>query len=454
MGPTADNYLTFSIRREIAVACLLSAGIIPLLTIITYVLLPTGINESILAVFFVSFSFLFPAISDAIYDDYFSPIGLLGFTWFLSIGLSSLKLAPQWQTSWTLETWGAILLSLVAFVVGCAVIHFSLGVPRRTTHSSVNERTFVRAAIYGLFALSSLAFIIQVVLMHYSVGLDLYLTRPVKARSAFWITGLGHLYLLGLFNLLLIVAYSVRYKFSITLAAMFVFTFATLPFRGKKRLFIIATFGTLVAANYARNRDWSFSLISFIPPFIIGSVSFVAFAVVTGSTNAEYVASGAVQLPEELSLLARPYLYATTNFANLQAALQADITHSYGIRSLLPLLKLTFVQDLLGLPESFNHVYYGSRFNAFTYLGTLYYDFGWAGILLGPMFIGTVSTMIYRACKVTQTIPAIVMYSIVSSALLFAFFGSLFSVTVFWLILGASILLYVGNNLSISHLDD
>ncbi|MFC6614899.1 O-antigen polymerase [Halopenitus salinus] len=367
---------------------------------------------------FLSLSALSLAVSYIVFQDYYSPVGLLGLVWFGAISLAVLRLVPEHHTRWSLITWGIIFLSMFSFVCGFTVIYRYINVDRISADYTLEKR-YLQIIIKILFILGFSSFIIMIYRFNVSVGLEYYFDHPVRARHEFRITGLYHLFLLNCFNIILIIGYMLRYGGSLAHVSILFCSLASLPFNGKRRLTIVAIVASFFVYRYVLDRYGSIYQFLLVGISVIGF--FLSYAYIFNSPDA----------------VLRPYLYLTTPFDNINYIILNEENRYYGLRTFQSVLKLLLVQDLLGLPENYSHIFYGDQYNAATYLMPLYYDFGLLGVVIGPFILGIMSALLYLYMKIRNTIISITVYAITATSIIFAFFGpfyTLVSITEFMIL--------------------
>lgn len=427
-----NSKVKMNITQESVYFILLIVGSSALLTCYFGLYSPISFINAVFFGSFLTISATLLIFSELIFDDYFSPLALMGVPWMGSIALSSLKLSPTYQTVWTTKTWLALLISYVSFAA-VAITIWTRRTPRSLKFRIEEQRSHIQKVIYLFSLISILGFLIQISNMIINGDLHLYFQDPNVARRSFWIFGVGYLYLLNGLVVVLSVGYLTRYGMGYDIFVLMVISNITLLFYAKKWIIVLAIVASFI--TWAEIRDNRFSLKLLWLPVVAILAIFVGYTYFFNELNTYYIAQGHLEFPVFLSIFARPYLYLTTNFANLQVALEMDINHTYGMQTLRPFLKLTLIQDIFGLPETFDRAMYGPRFNANTYLGPLFYDFGWLGILFGPAMYAYLSAKIYILSIQSQSIFIICMYGVVSVPVIFGFFGSLFTGTIPWVYL-------------------
>lgn len=393
-------------------------------------------------------------ISDMIYEDYFSPIGLYASTWCLMIGLSQLKLSyPAYQTNWKPITLIAVFGSFGSFLLGCTIAHRYTDTTKSSFSGSYSEERIIRPLIFLLFGAGFLSWSLMVTktLIIHNLDYLLMIVSEYGQLRYIWITGVGFLYYLVFLAFILALVYGKRYGFDYKITAIILLSVLMFPFALRKSarvLFLVFT--TFFAMNYTQLRRTI--RINQLLTVLLGSIALFVLVKVafTGGTGIppiwkQATTSGKIDLPSFLSVLSWPYMYIAGNIDNLQVVLQTDINHTYGIQHLMPALQVTPIPDIVDLPSRnpVRDIYYGSRFTIKTYLSTLYVDFGIPGVLIIPGIYGLISTYVYVSFRKLATISSIVIYSIVAFIITFSFFKNfLTNSTILFIILGAGYLVH------------
>ena len=408
---------------------------------IIFFVFEVSIYRTTLCVGFICLGTLIMFISKVVYDDCFSPIGLMCFFWYWAVGLASLNISPVYQTKWSPQTWLVIVLSPVLFAAGSIfMLRYEIN---PTEWSFNNEEVIVRRIILLTWIVSASVFLLQISNVAIKSDLSVFLTEPFRARELFWIHGLGYLYTLNFLNFLLCIGFILRYGLEPMIVGILLFSSFTLPFHLVKTLIIMFTFGSFILSNYLRDDRYNMKqlLLFSLLPLII----FILYSLFTNAKTTEFIASGEVNFPSSLIIFLRPYLYIATNFANFQAALHdPNIKHTYGLRTIHPLLKATYISDFFNLDIRFREqrAVFGPGLNQNTYLGALYYDFGWGGVIIGPVLYGALTSYIYKIARQSEQIAAYAAYSIIAFMTAFSFFFNYFIKFYSWFFLITLLLIY------------
>ena len=420
------------------------------LTSVSYVMYVSNLASLGRVVLFFIFGAVATSIfflSKSIYDDYYSPIGLMGASWFGTVALSLLKLSPKYQASWDAATWSAIIFSFISFFLGVLVIDKKFGVIRQQRTNEVEEsEEFIRKIILALFILGGSAFVVQMINTAMTAGLSIFINDPSRARDVFWIFGIGYLYILNFLNFIFCSIYISVYGVRKSILFILVASLLMMPFHLVRTVIILSLIAAYFGIHYATEKRHGIKPMLILSAGIVGF--FIMYSIYTGGKefSTQFIDSGDVNFPGNVWFLVRPYLYLSTNFDNLYAALnQTELEYTLGARTFNPILKLTLVHDSYSLSDVFNaqRAVYGGALNQNTYLGDLYYDFGWPGILIGPALLGALSQFVYKWSRWSQSIAIIAIYSVVAFSVAFSFFANYFSKLYVWEFTILSLFVYV-----------
>lgn len=373
-------------------------------------------------------------VSIRVYNDIFSPISLLGTSWFGALSIYELRLmAPSIQPDLSLQTYYIIYGSALMFFVGCFFANRVTGVVQYASSVRVpwNERRAI--AILGVYmAVGTVVFLY----MFQNVGgIDALLRDPNRYRHNLFVPVLYNLFLYpvtaaGILSFVLWLKKPRRLYLLLTVLS---FVLLSLRLTRLAPLFLLLIF----VVCYSQMRG-----IRLLQAVASGGFAVLMFAVIgsirsgfgVGSTLLE---SDLIQVPFDNSLLATLYVYIAPGFRNIQIITSrvSDFTYgaqlSYGLYTFFPPVKSL----LEGQRRGFEQEFYGS-FGVFpTYITDFYLDFGIIGILVGCVVLGFISTYIYNRLRQTGEIGYLFVYAAIGASLLLSFVSNRFSHPSFWRIL-------------------
>jgi hypothetical protein len=339
------------------------------------------------------------ALARSLYGTVLSPMGVHSGMWLGFLFLASLGLSPRYQGVWSGQTWSALLLSEIAFGLGCV---FVLPLRKLSRSAAFGRTRSVRRLgwfLCGVFTLGMVGFSIQVV----AVGsISNFVSDPMTARERFFLPGVNYLYaLLYLVPALSLIYWAQSDRFrklalalgvvSLLAASVTVSRFGVLLAVGVGILGLAATLDSRAV------RSWIVGLA------VIGTLNFLLVGKwredlgTTGKTAQERVLTGEVRLPLGLVSLVYPYFYVVSGFENFDhqvATAPRDAMGAYTFRAPL---------SLVGLDgDRYDHVggarlpyIKGNWLNTSIYLADFWLDFGWPGVLAGPLLLGALTTVLF-----------------------------------------------------------
>ncbi|KAA9398358.1 oligosaccharide repeat unit polymerase [Haloarcula sp. CBA1130] len=372
-------------------------------------------------------------VSIWVYDDIFSPMSLLGISWFGALAVYELHLmAPSIQPDLTLQTYYIIYASALLFFVGCYFANRVTGVVRRASSIRVpwsEERTIVVLGVYMAIGGVVFAYMFQNV-----GGINAFLRDSNSYRHNLFVPVIYNLFLypvtaVGIISFVLFLDKPRRLYLLLTVLS---FVFLSLRLARMAPLFFLLI---LVVCYSQMKRIRLSQAVAF------GGFTVLIFSII-GSIRSGFGVGSAlleannIRVPFDNSLLATLYVYIAPGFRNIQIITNrvSDFTYgtqlSYGLYSFFPPMK-----SLLGEQRGFEQEFYGS-FGVFpTYITDFYLDFGIMGILVGCLTLGFISTYIYNRLRQSGEIGYLFVYAAIGASLLLSFVSNRFSHPSFWRIL-------------------
>jgi oligosaccharide repeat unit polymerase len=383
------------------------------------------------------------AISKRRYHDIFTPLFVYISMWCFCLFLFRLRLINYDE----LETPTELLIggSMLAFALGC----FCAGKPRKTQNVTVRF-TFQR---------SSMEKAIKVLLLINFIGLCLYIQR---LGSAFGLSSLalnpgeinrnvdefGRIGVLAFFILVNYPAFVCSLFHYLETRRLFWFTALglTLPlaqsyvFGDRNTLAIPVATSVFVWVYF---NGWR-ALNGKIAVRLLGTVALIiGYFLVAGflygrimSTESPLYKEADYSTTSETAILfANPYLYATSSFPTMQAAM-ADV-HGllWGTRTFFPAARILYGAGVLrDRPENASLEFYFVPVpsNVFTYLFSFYEDFGIMGVAFFPFLLGFAETKAYTQMKAGPSVFRVGCVASLMVVNLYSVFIALNSTLLFW----------------------
>lgn len=387
-------------------------------------------------VFLALFSLL---LSRLFYRSYLSPIGLFGLIWNGLLALTEMRLINYYPLS--LEAYGAFIGSYALFLVGALLttwpavkrLHERPHVAYRRPLEKLIQPRKTRQLLDAMNLLGLMGLMMRIWQVGQLVGWS-EVTNMSAVRSATGslaaiekIGGGFTGYLSSLLPLVAIIGgtywvYFPRDWKRVILCFVIPFGFAWLT--GNRTVFIwtsVLFFFSYTLTRALGNRESAFRLLR---PILLGVILlFIVFGVIgarrfdPGNYNA-YHAN--LKLPWALTHI---YSYVTSGFAAFSVHLADPVRLPIpGALTLSPAVRMLAKVDpaLLGGYTYEAVAAYTVRrpsvttpaaTNVFTFLGVLFDDFGWGGVFLIPLFMGTVSGWIFQRLLLRPSFGAIAWYA-------------------------------------------
>lgn len=395
---------------------------------------------------------LIMALAIGLYGYYFFKNGrslmdmraLYSLAWLGGIGLSCMKLSLL-QKDWHIVTWLCFLVAYLCFIFSYEYGHKINPTRKISMQSKKMKDNGFQSYEKGLIVcirvvtiLSVMAFAIEVAILRY---IPVFSSDP-EAYSLFHISGLHYF----------------------TVSTMLILPMA------------IIYWGIFKPRNLRRIMELSlYGLISLAIPVLIVSralllmtvvVSFICYINISRKIRARYVVSGIALLiglyvfisvsrnhgVEYLNSIyqmknptpiffSQPYIYIAHNYDNFNELVVNISRHSYGIKSLAPLLAFTGLKFILNIPDFplYTTIW---ELNTSTYLHDSFYDFGFVGIILLSSAAGYICRQVSIAEKNVYNPIIYIGKGLLSFILIFSFFNPWFSNPTIWFYFIAIIAMY------------
>lgn len=369
-----------------------------------------------------------------IYDDIFSPLSLLGISWFGALAVYELRLmSTSLQPALSLQTYYIIYGSALLFFAGCFFANKVSGVVQQAKSIRVpwsERRAVTILGIYMTVSVLVFAYMFQNV-----GGIDLLLRDPNRYRHNLFVPVIYNLFLypvtaVGIFSCVLFLDKRRRlYLLLIVLS----FGFISLRLARMAPLFLLL----ILVVCYSQIRGIRLSYAAASAGFgvlIFGVIGSLRSGFGMGSRLLE---DGLIRVPLNNSLFATLYVYIAPGFRNIQIVtnrvsdLSYGINLTYGVYTLLPPVRSILSDEKGDLGRDF----YGSAGVFDTYLLDFYLDFGILGILVGCLVLGFISTYIYNKLRQSGGIGYLFLYAAIGASLLLSFVDNRFSHPSFWRII-------------------
>ncbi|MFP4499098.1 MAG: O-antigen polymerase [Vulcanimicrobiota bacterium] len=394
--------------------------------------IPSHYFQSIVLMILAVFVFL---ASYIYYKDIFAPVGIFGFSWIFSLGLTSLRLS-RIQMPWSQLTWFVFVINVVMFIVGALIVAPLVKNLKLTWENPPMARLWSRKRFF-LFIV--LAFILAIMVFMLEVAVEgpppLFAENKTEAYAEFGINFLHYITVTLVIIPSLVYFYIKEYmpgkgkgatKVLLIFMAVVAF-FVVMSLMSKDLLFHSILF-VMVFANYIKKRKISLKLIAIIMLVII--VGMIGLAEIRFASEL-LVRLGQLDITEEFYWIAMPYIYITFNFENMNSVINMydPVNISLGEQSFAPLWTFTMFKHIFRASfesEGSGHLLI-QDFNVSTYLESLYIEYGVPGIIIFPFLYGVVTQWIYLVMRKRNSPLFIGLYGCLLNAVAFCFFGNFFA---------------------------
>lgn len=330
--------------------------------------------------------------------DALHPLGLFLAGWLMVFGFAHILVPrtfvePYYAEAFRVKTYGVVLGAMVAFMGGFFLVDPGL---RPVDRLAIGERLeqriqWDRLAVWTL-ALFSIASAVTWYFVRVAGAIPLLSPNIDQLRQTFKLPLLGYLYDLhaavALFAVMLGVhSDKVRWGW----LALALVSMMELALGGVRSSPMTALVWVVVYLMYRKSRVRVWDLV------VVAGIVIALFSVIESFRRTMYETNPALINPRlDLSPLATAWAHTAASFKNLQLTLDRG-----GAPLNLGLTTYDEARTLFArarLPQYGVSSAYGTH-NMPTLLSPLYYDFGWAGLLVVPGIYGAITAMVYRAFR-------------------------------------------------------
>jgi oligosaccharide repeat unit polymerase len=361
----------------------------------------------------------------------FNPLSLFVGIWSTLFAAYSIELLPYYEVQ--KSTWVTLILSGCMFSLGCLLaVPFVRPNSKRAVLVEFVDLVKLRRTTFVLYLIGLALFIVYATEIHSRYTLSHFLMEPWHLREDIGQRDVG---------------WSLRYFYFTMPAAVLAFLYMRIAddsrFRMRCILWTSLMLGTATTGRIAVIwlLAWLACLYIYLPApgkplqkklkvLLITALALVltfGFFVAAGNwVGKTYQNSGFAKVNrwgDQLSALFIPYFYLTSNVPAFQNLLMEQPTYAGGKYTMLPLMKIlapvTGVRAPSDLGDFTQTPYLG---NTYTYLWPYYMDFGYAGILVGPLLLGFVISFFYlRMKRVRTTLGLLFANALLATVVIFSF---------------------------------
>lgn len=399
-------------------AALITAGIC---LVLIFFFTHTVTLRTALTWFFISIGVYILIMNYLVCRDLFTPVGVMGPIWFITIGVANLQLST-YQQELDPTTWVVLLGSIGTFLLGSftiAIIFSRSSEPGSPidldTFAARYQPQKIRNTIWFMFILSLVAYLVHVVRFG---AIPIFSENLMQAYLEFPLPVWYYLMVLAMPVCLLIYIYRKLYQPKGEKIFIFIFLLSLLILISiLARAFVLFVLvGVMVIKNHLGKKPIAFKYLVIM--LIIALVFFIYIGNIrTSATGRNIIEIADLKIPPQYSFLAWPYFIISLNLENLRILVNNLDHYYYGAKTFFPILFFARVYKFIDYPA----LIIGKFATTSTYLADFYTDFGIIGTLLIPYILGVISTGIYYRLRSRPTLNLLLLNIIFIYTLLFSF---------------------------------
>lgn len=328
--------------------------------------------------------------------DPIHPLAVFTVSWIGVFGFAHLRLSetydePYYADPFGLQTYVVVFLALASFAGGFVLAAKRLAPPERaTTRRRLHELAELPTLAWAALAVYAVATLATWWLVRVAGEVPLFSPSVNTLRQTFQLPYVGYLYNLHILAATLCLMLALKSKpparraLWLTLAGSSV---VMLMFGGVRvtALAALAWGGVYVAYALSRRRRRTAALVA-----VLGLAIFVA---VEAARRREFREAPELQNPRvDTGVLATAWAHTGASFKNLQLTLDRHTPLTMGLNS-FDLLR-TLIPEARNVGDELSYLY--GTHNTPTFLGFLYFDFGFAGVLFMPGIYGALAAFAYN----------------------------------------------------------
>lgn len=358
-----------------------------------------------------------------------SPARIFLMVWVFCLGLAEFKFS-RLQFEWSPFGYFVLLLGVGSFAVGIYISYvtnfskkfLSVGEVRMQIRAiAIDESRFFNLLIGG-FCIYFFSYLTQYFLLGY---LPLFTPQPDLARKMFGTFGIS-LLVNGINAILfLVIEYFVlvknQTKKKILLSFLGLVGFASFLLLLQRYNFVILGFMIVAFLFYSGKK---------IKPktfFIFFAVIISLVFLIKGLRSAKFAEIyfyylAQMKFPIAYAWLSEPYMYLVMNFENFVKNFSRIEFHSFGYFSFDFITALTGLKKWIGeyfFLEKFP--FYISGYNTFPFYWAYFYDFGYLGLVIIPLFLGWIVSEIFYLLHRRPSLMTLSLYSAAFSVIVISY---------------------------------
>ena len=398
----------------------------------------------------ISIVLLLVIMQRKIFGEWIAPSLLFTLVWGISFAMFHLPLIDYYPLS--NEAYWIFGLQIPLWILGSLLV---LGVWRMANqHQQIpNQDNFIDIfssydmkrwylGLYFICGVSSFAILLQTITVHRQVGLQafIYDRSYLHMIMTEFLPGIGHLLTLAMLGVMLAMVHLYITK-KLRLAHVWLMGNAflvTVLGTGRTQMFLTTFFaiGTVMAIMPAikingRLIRW------LLTGLVLGLGYFVLMAFLYEKQHA-YLYQRHIHFPFWLEWLYDPFFYSTGGFGTFDQFMQKPYELALGTFTFDPFVKIMALFDPLIQEPVWLGEFYKIPIdsNVYTYLHPLWLDWGWAGVIGGPLLLSMGSTLAYLLARHKRSLVAGFIYGLsFMSIMISAFVNHFFQLTTWYFLL-------------------
>ncbi len=363
--------------------------------------------------------------------DFFSPAKVFALVWLLTIGLTDLKLS-RLQITWNGLAWFSLLLAIFSFLLGVYIVYVLFfyskflkieEVRSRFSKTEIDENLLYKIIIV-LFVLYSTSYIITYMIRGF---VPIFTKMPEIARTKWGVFGIGSFVLTipAILYLSMIYVFISKTILSRKLIIIFVMlsSFITYVFLLNRFYLLLPIALFLILLYYKTNKLRPRNILIILLVFSLIFFEISSLRLSRYAINILYYLSE-MKFGKEYAIFTEPYMYISMNLENFANAVGKLDFFTYGYFVFDFLLKPIGLKDLISdyvyikeFPNIINRAY-----NTYTMFFIYYRDFGFAGLFIIPLLLGSFVSYLYYKMRLNPTIFNISFYGMLIFVVAFSFF--------------------------------
>lgn len=372
-------------------------------------------------VIFLVLAYMSVRLSKRYFGTWFSPVSMY-------VGMNALSMAG-YHLKWlayhdiSLATHALLLMSMAAFVVG---MQFALG--GRFRPESLNEQpkrdlSNLDLFFYTTVSLATVGWLLASFILIKNFGLGRLINNIWMLQTEFQMQYIGYMNMMGI---LVLPIYTIRRlydqtrPFDILLVCSALFG---LLLAGIKSYLITSIVASMIIWAVLRPSR-------FRPAYLLGALGAMLSFFIAYSARIDIFVAATGDASQKFAMFQRPYAYFTGSWPALESLVSGIMPPLpyWGYITFQPLWKMLGflgIFDVLTryLPSSNTGV---TPFNVYSFVGEVYWDWGWSGAAIYSFLLGFISTRLYLRARLCVYWGHVLIYGIIGYGIFMSSFNYIY----------------------------